>query len=105
MPRPGIYTRAGKFLSQVGKNTATPSAKIRVCAEDFNESQTKKKAKENQKTKKRKRKAYIRSVKKENEKGEQLKICGVQYKKKVQYRCSINCGLASCDTKVCNISI
>jgi len=37
-----------------------------------------KKAKANQKTYKRKGKTYIRSVEKESEKGEQLKICGVQ---------------------------
>jgi len=37
-----------------------------------------KKAKEKQKTNKRKGKTYMRSVEKENEKGEQLKICGVQ---------------------------
>ena len=77
-PRPGIYTRAGKFLSQVGKNTATPSTKY-VLKTLMNYRQKKKKeAKANQKSNKRKGKTYIRRVEKENEKGQQLKICGVQ---------------------------
>jgi hypothetical protein len=47
----------------------------KICAEDFNKLQTKK---ANQKTNNRKGKTYIRSVEKEKEKGEQLKISGVR---------------------------
>jgi hypothetical protein len=59
-PRPGIYTQAEKFLSQMGKNTATPSTKY-VLKTLTNYRQNKK---ANQKTNKRKGKTYIRSVKK-----------------------------------------
>jgi hypothetical protein len=77
-PSPGIYTRAGKFPSQVGYNTATPSTKYVLKTLMNYRQKEKRKAKANQKTNKRKRKTYIRTIQKENEKGEQLKICSVQ---------------------------
>jgi len=49
-PRPGIDTRAGKFLSQVGKNTATPSTKY-VLKTLMNYRQKKKKKKKQKQTK------------------------------------------------------